>query len=66
MRIPPFKDVELNKFFIDLNKELENIRKETVSNITGNRSVLLVSPDLKVWEVTVTNVGALVVTKVAG
>jgi hypothetical protein len=66
MRIPPIKDEAIHRFALDLDKELDGIKKSTLSSTTGNRSLLLQSPDLKVFEVTVTSAGALVVTKVAG
>ena len=66
MRVPNFKDVELTKYLNEWNREFENMKKEQLSSITGNKSVLLYSPSLKVFEVTVTDAGALVVTKVSG
>jgi len=66
MRVPNFKDVELTKYLNEWNREIDNLRKEHLSNVTGNKSVLLYSPSLKVFEITVTDAGALVVTKVSG
>lgn len=66
MRVPNFKDVELTKYLNEWDREIQGIRKEALSGVTGNRSLLLYSPSLKVFEVTVTDAGALVVTKVAG
>jgi hypothetical protein len=66
MRMPNSKDDIVNKFLIDLDKELGKIKKGSLSSTTGNHSLLLQSEDLKVWEVTISNAGALVITKVAG
>lgn len=66
MRIPNFKDVELTKFLTNWDKDLDKQFKDCLSSITANHSVLLQSPGGKVYEITVSDVGALVVTKVSG
>ena len=66
MRVPNFKDIELTKYLNEWNREIENMRRDTLSGIGGNRSVLLYSPSKFVFELTVTDAGTLVVTKVAG
>jgi hypothetical protein len=66
MRIPNFKDAELTKFLTEWDREIQGLRKDFISNVSGNNSVLLISPSLKVFEVKVTDAGALTVTKVAG
>lgn len=66
MRIPNFRDAELTKFLTDWEKDLDKKFKDRLSAITANHSVLLQSPAGKVFEVTVSDAGALVVTKVSG
>jgi hypothetical protein len=66
MKVPNLKDPELVKFLTELLRELENTEKETMSNITANRSLLLYSPSLKVFEIKVSDVGVITATKVAG
>lgn len=66
MRIPNFKEPELTKFLTEWDREIDRLRKDALSKVTANQSVLLQSPGNKVWEVTVTDAGALVLTKVAG
>ena len=66
MRVPNFKDIELTKYLSEWDREIERMRKDTLSAVGGNRSVLLYSPSKKVFEITVTDAGALMVTKVAG
>ena len=66
MRVPNFKDPEVTKFLIEWDRELDRIKQQTLKNNTGNHSVLLVSSGLKVWEVTVDDVGVLHTTKVSG
>ena len=66
MRIPNLKDQELMRFLTDWNREIESVQRDTLSAIRGNNSLLLISPSLKVFEVKVTDAGALTVTKVAG
>jgi hypothetical protein len=66
MRIPIIKDAETHKVLVELNREIENDKKDVLSAVTGNRSLLLYSPSKKVYEVTVTDAGALVITQVSG
>jgi hypothetical protein len=66
MRIPNLKDTELMRFLTDWNRELEGMQRDALSKVQGNNSLLLISPSLKVFEVKVTDAGALTVTKVAG
>jgi hypothetical protein len=66
MRIPKFEDPEVTKFLEQWTKEQEKMINDRLSAITGNRSLLLISPGLKVWEATISDAGALTWTKVAG
>jgi hypothetical protein len=66
MRIPNLKDQELMQFLVEWDRELERMRKDTLSNVRANNSLLLISPSLKVFEVKVTDAGALVVTGAVG
>ena len=66
MRIPNFKDPEITKFLVEWDLELQRMRKDQLSAIGGNRSLLLYSPGKKVYEVTVDDSGVLTTTKVAG
>ena len=61
MKVPAFKDPEVTKFFIELMREMDRSSKDKISAVTANHSVLLISPSKKVFEVTVTDAGALVV-----
>jgi hypothetical protein len=62
MRVPQFKDPEMTKFVTELLREIDRSDKDNLSSVTANHSVLLISPSKKVFEVTVTDAGALVVT----
>ena len=64
--VPQFKDPDVTKFLIELMRDNDLSKKSVLSSISGNHSVLLISPSLKVFEITVTDAGALVVTKVQG
>jgi len=66
MRIPNFKDPDVTKFLVEWDLELQRMRKDQLSAIGGNRSLLLYSPSKKVYEVTVDDSGVLTTTKVAG
>jgi len=65
MRIPTFQDPQLNRFFVDWEREIEGIKRDTLKSAAGNRSVLLYSPSKKVYEITVDDSGVLHVTQVA-
>jgi hypothetical protein len=65
MRIPTFADKDLNKFFVDWQREIDQMKKDKFNALSANKSVLLYSPSKKVYEITVTDAGALVVTKVS-
>jgi hypothetical protein len=66
MRVPNFKDLELTKYLTEWDREIERMRKDTISAIGANRALLLYSPNKSVWEIKVTDAGALTVTKIAG
>lgn len=66
MRVPKFEDPEVTKFLEQWTREQEKLINDRLSAITGNRSILLISPGLKVWEGTISDAGALTWTKVAG
>jgi hypothetical protein len=61
-----FKDPEVTRFVEEFLREQERTKREVLNAITANRSLLLYSPTAKVYEITVSDAGALVVTKVAG
>jgi hypothetical protein len=64
--VPKFQEPELTRFLEDLLKEVTIRDKDRLSANTGNHSLLLISPGLKVFEVTVNDAGTLAVTKVSG
>jgi hypothetical protein len=66
IKVPKFQDAAVSKFLDELMRELERSDREKVSAITANHSVLLQSNDSKVYEITVSSAGALVITKVSG
>jgi len=66
MKVPKFQDPDVTKFLEQFLREKEGSDKDVLSSTTGNRSLLLYSPSLKVFEVKVTDAGALTVTKVSG
>jgi hypothetical protein len=62
MKVPNFKDPEVTKFLVEMLRDFDRSDKDVLSSTTGNHSVLLISPSKKVFEVTVTDAGALVVS----
>jgi hypothetical protein len=66
MKVPALDDPNLVKFLNELLREVDQRDKERLSSIRGNRSLLLYSPSTLVFEVKVSDAGALSVTKVSG
>lgn len=66
MIIPQFKDPEITKFMTAFQKEQDQKVKNLISSVKGNQSLLLFAPNLSVWEIKVTNAGAITATKIAG
>lgn len=62
MRVPNFKDPELTKFLTSWTKEQDDQKRDLLSAITANHSLLLQSPSNKIYEVKVSDAGALTVT----
>jgi hypothetical protein len=50
----------------ELMREVDQRDKDRLASNTANHSLLLISPSKKVFEVTVSDAGALVITKVSG
>jgi hypothetical protein len=65
MRIPSFEDGAITKFLIEYDREIERFKKNTMAANSGNRALLLYSPSAMVFEVKVTDAGALTVVKVS-
>jgi hypothetical protein len=66
IKVPNFKDPEVTKFLIEMLREFERTDKEILSSITANKSLLLYSPSLKVFEIKVSDTGVITATKVSG
>lgn len=65
MKVPNFKDPDITKFLVEWDLEIRRMKDDQLSAIKGNRALLLISPDKSVFEVTVTDLGALTITKIA-
>jgi hypothetical protein len=66
MKVPNFQDPEVTKFLVEFIREQEKREKDFLKSFTANKSVLLFSPSLKVFEVTVSDTGVITATKVQG
>jgi hypothetical protein len=66
MKVPNFDDPELTKFLVQWDLELQRMKRDQLSAISGNRSLLLYSPNASVFEITVSDLGVITATKVAG
>jgi hypothetical protein len=66
MRVPDFNDPELSRFLVEQDREIERFKKNALSGVTANRSVLLYSPSKFVYELTVSDAGVLQIVKVSG
>jgi hypothetical protein len=65
-KIPEFKDPEISKFMTEFMREFDSKDKEYLKLGTANRSLLLYSPSLKVFEIKVSDTGVITATKVSG
>ncbi len=66
MRVPNFKDIDVTKFLTDWDKEIARNKREALSNVSANHSLLLLSPNKRVYEITVDDDGILIATQVSG
>lgn len=66
IKVPNFKEPGLTEFLIRVQNERERIEATLMSRSSANQSVYLYSPSKKVYEVKVSDAGALSVTLVAG
>jgi len=66
INVPDFKEPGLSDFLRRVEADRDRQFATLLSAVTANRSVLLISPGKKVYEVKVTDAGALTVTLVAG
>jgi hypothetical protein len=66
MKVPPLDNKALKDFLDQLLLELDKTEKDSVSSVTANASLLLLSPSKKVFQITVSDAGALTIVKVQG
>jgi hypothetical protein len=66
IKVPEFKEPGLTDFLIRVEAERNRDLGNLVSAISGNRSLLLLSPSKKVYEIKVSDAGAITATLVAG
>ena len=66
IKVPNFKDPDVTKFLVEYLREVDRTDKENMSNVTANKSLLLYSPSLKVFEIKVSDTGVITATKVSG
>jgi hypothetical protein len=65
LRVPQFPVPGLPRFFEDIIAAMDRDFNDKMDKTTGNHSLLLIAPDGSVWEVKVTDAGALTTVKVA-
>lgn len=66
IRVPEFREPGLTKFLSQMATEREEKLDQKLSNRTANHSLLLQSPNNKVYEITVDDAGVISATLVAG
>jgi hypothetical protein len=66
MKVPNFEDPAVTKFLVEYLRESERTDKDYMRATTGNKSLLLYSPSLKVFEIKVSDTGVITATKVSG
>lgn len=64
--VPDFKEPGLSDFLRRVEADRDRTFRDMLSAVSGNRSMLLLSPGKKVYEVKVSDAGALTVTLVSG
>ena len=65
LRVPIFREPGLTEFLTRMIQEREIVDDERLSKITANHSLLLQSPNGSVYEVKVSDAGALTFTLLA-
>ncbi len=65
-RPPVTKEPDVNRYFDDMTRALGQEFDKRTPDDTVRRSLFLKSPDDSIWEITVSNAGAFVATKVFG
>jgi len=66
MKVPNFEDPAVTKFLTEMLRDFDRSDKGVMSTVTANKSLLLYSPGLKVFEITVSDTGVITATKVSG
>lgn len=66
IKVPQFQDTNITKFLNDLVKNIDDTNNGKMSLNTANKSLLLYSPSLKVFEIKVSDTGVITATKVSG
>ena len=66
MNIPEFKEQGLSQYLTEREREFDRLKRETLSGISANTSLLLYSPSKMVFELKVDDAGVIHVTKVSG
>jgi hypothetical protein len=66
IRVPEFKEPGLTKFLSQMASDREDKLDQRLSKQTANHSLLLQSSGGKVYEITISDAGVLVITLVAG
>jgi hypothetical protein len=66
IKVPEFKEPGLTDFLVRVEAERNREMSNLLSAVSGNRSVLLLSPSKKVYEVKVSDAGVISATLVAG
>jgi hypothetical protein len=66
LRVPQFKEPGLSRFFEEMIAAMERDAATKIDKNTANHSVLLQSPNSSVWELTITDAGTVLATKIAG
>jgi hypothetical protein len=64
--VPNFEEPGLTDFLVRVLTERERVESQLLSRQTANNSVLLYSPSLKVYEIKVSDAGAISATLVSG
>ena len=65
LKVPDFSVPELTRYLADMDERLQRELDTKMSRITANDSLLLQSPAGKVYQVKISDAGALVITLIS-
>jgi len=66
VKVPDFREPGLSDFLRRVEADRDRVANSVLSAVSGNHSVLLLSPGKKTYEIKVSDAGAITATLVSG